>query len=105
MAYNSSPFQCVSLITSQLSDECIEYVKSGDKSQNGPKKQFGKNIKFIFQRSQPSYPNTSFLVDLSASIGSEVLRDFSMKYDDVAALISTKEDIKKNHIKKNGVGK
>ncbi|XP_021913277.1 activating signal cointegrator 1 complex subunit 3 isoform X2 [Zootermopsis nevadensis] len=96
---------CVSLITSQLSDECIEYVKSGDKSQNGPKKQFGKNIKFIFQRSQPSYPNTSFLVDLSASIGSEVLRDFSMKYDDVAALISTKEDIKKNHIKKNGFGK
>jgi hypothetical protein len=95
----------VSHVSSQLSDECIEYVKSGAKSQNGPQKRFGKNITFLFQQSQPSYPNTSFLLDLSAAIGSEVLRDFSMKYSDVAALISTKEDIKKNHSKKNGVGK
>jgi len=28
-----------------------------------------------------------------------------MKYDDAAPLITTKEDSKKNHSKKNGVGK
>jgi hypothetical protein len=88
-----------------LSDECIEYVKSGEKSKNGPRKRFGKNIQFFFQPSKPSFPDTSFLLDISAAMGSEVLRDFSMKYDDVAALISTKEDIKKNCSKSNGVGK
>jgi hypothetical protein len=44
-------------------------------------------------------------VDLGVAGGSEILKDFSMKYDDVAALITTKEDIKRNHVKKNGVGK
>lgn len=92
-------------IASQLPDKCIEYVKSGRLSQNGPQKQFGRNIKFIFQQPQPSYPCTSFLVDLGVTAGSEILKDFSMKYDDVAPLITTKEDSKKNHIKKNGVGK
>lgn len=92
-------------IASQLPDECIEYVKSGKCSQNGLQKQFGRNIKFIFQQPQPSYPCTSFLVDLGVTTGSVILKDFSMKYDDVAALITTKEDSKKNYGKKNGVGK
>ena len=92
-------------IASQLPDECIEYVKSGKCSQNGLQKQFGRNIKFIFQQPQPSYPCTSFLVDLGVTTGSVILKDFSMKYDDVAALITTKEDSKKNCSKKNGVGK
>jgi hypothetical protein len=80
-------------------------VKSGKQSPNEPQKQFGENAVFTFQQSEPSYPSTSFLVDLSVARGSEILKDFSMKYDDIAALITTKEDIKKNHIKKNGVGK
>jgi hypothetical protein len=80
-------------------------VKSGRCSQNGPEKQFGRNIKFIFQQPQPSYPCTSFLADLGVTKGSDILKDFSMKYDDVAALITTKESIKKDHSKKNGVSK
>jgi len=44
-------------------------------------------------------------VDLGVTTGSVILKDFSMKYDDVAPLITTKEDSKKNHSKKNGVGK
>jgi hypothetical protein len=44
-------------------------------------------------------------VDLGVTAGSAILKDFSMKYDDVAPLTTTKEDSKKNHIKKNGVGK
>lgn len=95
----------MSHIASQLPDKCIEYVKSGRCSQNGPQKQFGRNIKFVFQQPQPSYPCTSFLVDLGVTTGSVILKDFSMKYDDVAPLITTKEDSKKNHSKKNGVGK
>jgi hypothetical protein len=95
----------VSHIASQLPDKCIEYVKSGRCSQNGPQKQFGRNIKFIFQQPQPSYPCTGFLVDLGVTAGSEMLKDFSMKYDNISALVVTKESIKKNHSKKNGVGK
>jgi hypothetical protein len=80
-------------------------VKNGRCSQNGPQKQFGGNIKFIFQQPQPSYPCTSFLVDLGGTTSSGILKDFSMKYDDVAPLITTKEDSKKNHSKENGVCK
>uniref|UniRef100_A0A2Z5TZE8 U5 small nuclear ribonucleoprotein 200 kDa helicase n=1 Tax=Reticulitermes speratus TaxID=60591 RepID=A0A2Z5TZE8_9NEOP len=98
-------WKCVSHIASQLPDKCIEYVKSGRCSQNGPQKQFGRNIKFIFQQPQPSYPCTGFLVDLGVTAGSEILKDFSMKYDDISALVVTKESIKKNHSKKNGFGK
>lgn len=88
-----------------MSDECIEYVKNGKQSPNGPQKQFGENVEFTFQQSEPSYPSTSFLVDLGVARGSEILKDFSMKYDDIAALVTSKEDTKKNHIKRNGVGK
>lgn len=97
--------QCVSHIASHLSDECIEYVKSGKQSPNEPQKQFGEAVEFTFLQSEPSYPSTSFLVDLNVARGSEILKDFSMKYDDIAALITPKEDVKKNHIKKNGFGK
>jgi hypothetical protein len=95
----------VSHITAQLSDECIECIKSGKKSQNGPKKQFGKDMKFIFLQLQPLYPDTGFLVDLAAASSNEILKDFSMKYDDVAALVTNKEDVKRNHSKSNEVGK
>lgn len=95
----------MSQITSQLSDECIQYVKSGEKSRNGPRKRFGSNIKFVFKPCEPSYPDTSLLADLCAALGSDVLEGFSMKYEYVAALVSTKEDTKKNQTKKNGVGK
>lgn len=44
-------------------------------------------------------------MNLGATTGGEILKDFSMKYDSVAALITTKEDVKKNHSKKNGVSK
>jgi hypothetical protein len=44
-------------------------------------------------------------VDLGVTTGSVILKDFSMKYDDIAPLITTKGDSKKNHSKKNGVGK
>jgi hypothetical protein len=77
-------------------------VKSGKHSLDGPRKQFGENVEFTFQPSEPSYPSTSFLVDLGVARGSEILKDFSMKYDE---LITSKEDIKKNCIKRNGVGK
>jgi hypothetical protein len=95
----------VSHIASHLSEECIDYIKIGKHSPNGPQKQFGENIKFTPQQSRPLYPCTSCLVDFGMDRGTEILKDFSMKYDDIAALITTKEDVKKNHIKKNEVGK
>jgi hypothetical protein len=88
-----------------LSDEKIEYVKSGKQSPNGPRKHFGENVKFNPQHFKPLYPCTSSLVDLGMARGSDILKDFSMKYDDIAAFITTKEDVKKNHIEKNEVGK
>jgi hypothetical protein len=44
-------------------------------------------------------------VDLDVARGSEILKNFSVKYDDIAALITSKGDIKKNHVERNGVCK
>ena len=97
--------QCVSKIASQLSEDCFEKVRETKKTKKKLKKPFGQNIKYVFQERRSPCPDTKFLVDLSAVTGGEIIKDFSMNYDNVAAMISSKEDPKKNQnsIKKNGV--
>ncbi|PSN49726.1 Activating signal cointegrator 1 complex subunit 3 [Blattella germanica] len=100
--------QAVIKISSHLSEECIERLKGEPTLENGVKKShFGEDIKFNFQEVHTPCPNAKFLVDLSALTGSEILKDFSMNYDNVAALMTTKEDTKKNqsNSRKNGYGK
>nr|CAD7572321.1 unnamed protein product [Timema californicum] len=98
--------ECVSRIASNLTEDCIEFLRNGKNLYHqSPGPSFGSDLLRDLPEPRVPYYDTSLLHDLSTPVGVQAVRDFSMDYDSLAAMLPPKEEPVKTSFKKNGHGR